>query len=181
MKTKLLLTALLSAGLGLPVASGAIVSGQQNQLSNTTSARQSRQQADRQSRLDYLLAPIKSAADLTRYLSSHASGTSPLDSLSPAARQRFLSSLVFTDRGLASFDYQDLVKELTPTEIYRVLSLFGAQQLVGEFTHAKVRTEADRLLLARQPYLKCLKGWYCESHGTCAKGTPDVCCNLNTC
>lgn len=70
-------------------------------------------------------SPILSAQELDAYLRTTPS--SPLDRLPAAARQRFLASLVFTEAGLASYQYSDL-QTLSPTEVYRILSLFGAER-----------------------------------------------------
>src|SRR5678816_3882223 len=62
---------------------------------------------------------IKSAADLEVYLQTAVN--SPLDRLSPAAKQRFISSLTFTKYGLASYDHSDL-NALSPTDAAQILA-----------------------------------------------------------
>ncbi|HYC88278.1 MAG TPA: hypothetical protein VEO54_03635 [Thermoanaerobaculia bacterium] len=55
--------------------------------------------------LAYLLAPIKTKEDLDRYLTGlrqNPEAQSPLNALSPAARDRFLNSLVFVESGSAA-------------------------------------------------------------------------------
>jgi hypothetical protein len=64
---------------------------------------------------------IKSAAELETYLQTATS--SPLDRLSPAAKQRFLSSLMFTRYGLASYDHSDL-NALSATDAAEIRALF---------------------------------------------------------
>jgi hypothetical protein len=64
---------------------------------------------------------IKSAAELEVYLKTAVN--SPLDRLSPAAKQRFISSLTFTKHGLASYDHSDL-NALSPEDAAKILSLF---------------------------------------------------------
>ncbi|MBD5656346.1 MAG: hypothetical protein IAI50_14370, partial [Candidatus Eremiobacteraeota bacterium] len=71
---------------------------------------------------------IKSAAALNAYLRTTAKAGSALDRLSPDARARFLASLMFNNNGLTGFATGDLRDELSTTEIYQILSLFGAQQ-----------------------------------------------------
>lgn len=93
------------------------------------------------------LAPIQSAADLQQYQVDHARIGSPLDRLSPSAKQRFLSSLTFSDKGLASFSYADLQDELTPSQIYQVLTLFGVQRTASFARHARIETDTDRMIL----------------------------------
>jgi hypothetical protein len=70
-------------------------------------------------------AAIKSAADLDRYLKASTSSLSPLDRLTPGARERFLMSLQFGSKGLVGFDSTDLADELTQDQIRDVLALFG--------------------------------------------------------
>jgi hypothetical protein len=71
------------------------------------------------------VAQIRSAKDLENYLQTVRN--SPLDYMSPAAKQRFVSSLVFTARGLASFRYTDL-QDLSATQVYQILALFGTER-----------------------------------------------------
>lgn len=92
--------------------------------------------------IDFEMALIKSQADLSAYLRS-AGRDSPLMALSPGARERFLDSLTFNEKGLVGYKYEELARELTASQAYRVLALFGAQRttyLVG----AKVDSPADR-------------------------------------
>jgi hypothetical protein len=64
---------------------------------------------------------IRSADELQVHLQAAAS--SPLDRLAPAARQHFIDSLVFTELGLASWDYSDL-RTLPAADEARILGLF---------------------------------------------------------
>lgn len=66
---------------------------------------------------------IRSASDLERHLKSVSD--SPLNLLPPAAKQRFIASLVFTSRGLASYEYVDL-KALPAEHAAKILGLFHA-------------------------------------------------------
>lgn len=94
-----------------------------------------------------LAAPIKSRADLTAHMSSTESGKSPIELLSKAAKEQFLASLTFNKLGLTSFNFGVLERELTPTQIFQVLSLFGVQDLTGSFKQARVVTKADQQIL----------------------------------
>jgi len=92
--------------------------------------------------IDIEMAPIRSSADLVTYLRS-AGADSPLMSLSPGARERFLGSLKFNENGLVGYKYEELARELTASQAYRVLALFGAQRttyLLG----ARVESPVDR-------------------------------------
>jgi hypothetical protein len=97
--------------------------------------------------LDFAMAQIKSENDLQNYLQTQGFSQSPLDALSPPARQRFLTSLQFNERGLTSFEYRDLEEELSASQIYRILSLFGAQHDAAIMKHARVVSPVDQQIL----------------------------------
>lgn len=71
---------------------------------------------------------ITSARQLETYLRNTPPTASPLNLLTPGARQRFLASLTFGERGLSGLALDDLGYDLTPAEAADVLALFGAQQ-----------------------------------------------------
>lgn len=72
-------------------------------------------------------APIRSRADLDAHLSDHAAD-SPLNALSPGARERFLYSLKFDPRaGLIAASGVDVADELTEEQIRAVFELFGPE------------------------------------------------------
>lgn len=114
-------------------------------MSLTTAALAKQRQM--QNRLDFLLAPIKSRDDLAQYLATTPKAQSPLELLSPGAKQRLLASLFFNENGLVSYDYTDLVNELSASQIYRVLGLFGVQRTTGLLKDIRVSSEADRLIV----------------------------------
>lgn len=87
--------------------------------------------------LDYMMAPIHSKEQLTEYLTQTAHTGSPLDALPPDARQRFLSSLVFSHGTVGSFDYADL-QRLNVVQVYEILALFGAQDATRLITGSKI-------------------------------------------
>jgi len=97
-----------------------------------------------QKQLAWALAPITTLNTLERISDKN----SPLDLLSPAAKERFIESVVFRKGGLGGFYYGDLEAELTPTQIHKILSMFGAQHAVGQFNNARIETQADVLLLS---------------------------------
>ncbi|MET0506388.1 MAG: hypothetical protein ABWZ85_13765 [Luteibacter sp.] len=102
-----------------------------------------------QGAIDEARAPIKSEADLQKYLVSEQA-TSPMNRLSPAAKAKFLSSLRFGDKALGSYNYEALESELTASQIYDILSLFGAQATTQLIPGAIVRTETDSLIMKPQ-------------------------------
>lgn len=69
--------------------------------------------------------PIRSQAQLDAYLKTHV--RTPIDLLSPGARERFLLSLHFGDGGLNGIDRSELADELTQNQIQDVMILFGPQ------------------------------------------------------
>lgn len=82
-----------------------------------------------QREIELAVAPIRSRVDLRRHL--RITSDSPINRLPMPTRQIFLSKLVFTKKGLGSFPYIELSQNLTVTEAYRILSLFGEQRSVG--------------------------------------------------
>lgn len=128
----------------------------------------------------YELAPVKSKADLD-FISAKPSA---LDLLSSDAKQRFIESIKFGDKGLAGFYYADLENELSFTQIYEILSLFGATHLISKFSNAHIETSADTLLKAKSINEKKSPGllgptdhggYRCESRATCVRSSLHIC------
>lgn len=92
-------------------------------------------------KMDWLLAPIHSRADLAGYLKATATSGSPLDVLPPAARQRFLASVRFGPHGAGTFNFSELQYLSTP-QVYRILSLFGLQGEALTVTNGRIRTDS---------------------------------------
>ncbi|WNH43206.1 MULTISPECIES: hypothetical protein [Xanthomonas] len=78
--------------------------------------------------------PIRSTAQLATYLRAHAGQATPLDALTPGARERFLDGLVFGRDGLGGFDTQDL-PQLTREQGRALLALFGAERYAERLPH----------------------------------------------
>ncbi|WP_295929893.1 hypothetical protein [uncultured Xanthomonas sp.] len=78
--------------------------------------------------------PIRSSAQLAAYLRAHAGQRTPLDALTPGARERFLDGLVFGRNGLGGFDTQDL-PQLTRTQGRALLALFGVERYAESLPH----------------------------------------------
>jgi hypothetical protein len=96
-----------------------------------------------------MMGIIRSKYELDRYLAATAGSWSPLDYLSPAARRKFLSSIRYNATGITGFHYDGLQRELTVTQAYQVLALFGAQQDVAIIPHLRIATNEDRQTLSR--------------------------------
>ena len=97
--------------------------------------------------IDMEMAPIRSDIDLATYLRT-AGNDSPLMALSPGARERFLATLTFNENGLVGYKYEELARELTASQAYRVLALFGAQR-TAYMLGARVDSPADRAITQR--------------------------------
>lgn len=103
-----------------------------------------------QFKLNRMVAPIHSRDDLVDHLAMAAHDGSPLDQLSAEGKATFLSSLKFGDQGLGSFNSAVLERELTPTQAYAVLALFGFQDAIAtlDFQH-QGNTKLDAFLRAQ--------------------------------
>jgi hypothetical protein len=133
--------------------------------------------------LAYQLAPVKSMDELKEYLKTAAPQQSPLNNLSQGPKERFLKSLVFTERGLASFDYRDLNNELGASEIYQLLSIFGVQRTTFSIPDLRADTTADEYVIM----LSCPggdmstglcgdhEGYWCSSPSTCTELGGNIC------
>ena len=146
-----------------------------------------------QKKIAWAMAPIKTKRALKRL----ARRDSLLDLLTPSSKKRFIKSIVFRKDGLGGFDYRDLEEELTPTQIYKILSLFGVQHTIRYMKKARIETQTDVLLLSNPiPALKRNNslissppvtimqpiggfadhiGYHCESRATCAQDNSKVC------
>ena len=100
--------------------------------------------------LNFELAPIKGSADLAIYLNENRNKSTPLDRLSKLGKKQFLESIVFTARGVGSFDAGPLRDELTPTETHAILSLFGLQHKTHVVKNRRIASKADNMLLSPQ-------------------------------
>lgn len=147
---------LVAATLSSPVAMAVPSSTTQAMMnSNSSSATRAELAAALAWRykMDRELAPIQSRKELTAYLHLTAHSGSPLDAFPPRARARFLSSLVFTSAGLASYQYVDL-QYLAPAQIYSILALFGAQRDTPMIAGAQsVNAESTQSETAARPRL----------------------------
>lgn len=144
--------------------------------------------AERQRELAFLLAPIQTKEDLDRYvaeLRQNPNARSPLNLLSPAARERFLNSLVFTEQGLGGYYFGDLQAQLTVSQVYRLLSLFGAQHTTPLVRGARVESRADQLIIEQfaapagdyeyQLPPADYENYECVSRATCGPRTAYIC------
>lgn len=143
--------------------------------------------------LQFLAAPIKSKHDLNQHvvLLKRKNLHSPLRYLSNSSLKRFVASISFNEKGITGYRYDDLEKELTLSQAYEVLSLFGQQYNLGHLTNAKVSTELDsdiRKFIAKKreqensAAAKCSgsgskdrSGYWCSSRATCSNRVGSIC------
>lgn len=92
-------------------------------------------------------APIQSLHDLQAHI--YSSDESPLNHLPQAARIEFESSLSFSKNGLGSFRYDVLEEILSYSQIYKILSLFGMQEITFSLQNAKAENDLDKVLRAK--------------------------------
>jgi hypothetical protein len=118
---------------------------------------------------------ITSKSALDAYMQSPAFASSPLQALPNAARDHFLSSLSFNEKGVTGFNYSDLHSDLTVTQVYQILRLFGAQAdtaLVG----GQSRTAQDRALLSETGIPNTdHPGYECVSRANCYPAANFIC------
>jgi hypothetical protein len=90
--------------------------------------------------------PVKSAAQLERHLKEKSGAQTPLAKLSAAAKSRFIESLTFNHKGLTGLYYLDLKAELSFTDVYSVLALFGQQHLTKHIADMPRKTSLEEEL-----------------------------------
>jgi hypothetical protein len=112
-------------------------------------------------------AGLRTRAELDAYLAANA-GRTPIDALSPGARERFLHALQFSDRGLVSMDPNDLSDELEDAQIRAVMGLFGAEVLAHAPSSRLAETRSlERRVVARDgmgPAERKYTDWYKAMH-----------------
>ncbi|MDG6348954.1 hypothetical protein QAA18_09420 [Luteimonas sp. 8-5] len=137
------------------------------------------QRADAELRrvLSYELADVKSRDDLAAHLRT-AGAASPLNALSTGARERFLDSLVFNDKGLVEYRFDDLQSELSVAEAYRILGLFGAAESASFLREMHPRNAVDAGIQSFM-HVEDHEGGRCISPGTCEMLHPHYICTSN--
>lgn len=117
---------------------------------------------------------IMSAKELDTYLQT--TPNSPLDRLPAAAKQRFIASLVFNENGLAGYQYSDL-QALSPTEVYQILSLFGAEHTSSLVTRGSTAGTSGNLAkpTTQQNAPTDYMDYYCAGRATCDPRLGSIC------
>lgn len=84
---------------------------------------------------------------MKNYLATTPIENTPLGVLPEIEREIFINSLVFTRRGLASFDYSVFSYGPTATEVYNILALFGSQSTTPFLPGLTIASEADNSIM----------------------------------
>lgn len=150
---------------------------------NNIAKEQLRKNAQLQRALDRELAPVKSLQDFykTELLSSR--GMVAFKKLRPQEQADFISGLVFTSQGLASYNYRVVEDSLSVSEAYDLLGLFGVQYTIKHLKGLKVKNAVDLLIQQREMTVSACcdeneeshKGYRCESPGTCGMSQTHIC------
>lgn len=122
----------------------------------------------------YRTAEIRSREDLSEHL-RRMGDRSPLAALPRDARIRFLDSLAFNDNGLTQYRFDVLVDNLTASQGYRILRLFGAEGTGSFLGNARIESEADAAIATFQ-LLDDHERAKCVSPHNCQKGWVDFIC-----
>jgi len=126
-------------------------------------------------RIDMNLAAVKSHSDLNALLQSKDGRVAVLQRLTPRDRKAFLSSLKFNERGLTEFDIA-VLRSLSPSDVYKVLGLFGLQGGSGKISESLGETDTDTLI-DTLPKMQAgfLLDFRCADRGTCSFETSKAC------
>ena len=140
--------------------------------------------------LSFLVAPIKTQRDLDQHVLSlrKEDVDSPLRYLPRNSRGKFVSSITFNEKGITGYNYDILERELTLSQVYEVLALFGQQYNIGHMKAASIKTDLDmeisRLIQLEADSNKGLmnqcgssdhKGYACTARATCSSSYTKIC------
>ncbi|MCI2245672.1 hypothetical protein L3067_13770 [Xanthomonas sp. PPL568] len=128
-------------------------------------------------------AQIHSASGLSTYLAKNEPSDSPLNHLSPAARKRFLESLKFNENGVTSFYYADIESQLTSSQAYALLSLFGLQSTLQFMPKLRTTTDGDKEIMRAFgsgstpgiPTPEDHNDYWCSGRATCSRNIGSIC------
>ncbi|MDQ6942455.1 MAG: hypothetical protein M3169_08085 [Candidatus Eremiobacteraeota bacterium] len=92
-----------------------------------------------------------------------------------------MSSITFGKKGISGFRYADLQSELTASQVYDVLRVFGVQKDLAIVPNVRVDTPADERVMRAFPFTaKPIDGgdyrdYRCASRATCSQSPGDIC------
>ncbi|WP_244220723.1 hypothetical protein [Xanthomonas vasicola] len=98
-----------------------------------------------QEEVDLATARIRSSKQFEAYLA--ATPSSVAFKLPPSVLNNFRRSMVFTERGLASFSYDRLTDYLNTKELYELLSMFGVQRTISSIPGIFAKNEIERKII----------------------------------
>ncbi len=126
-------------------------------------------------------APIHTQEQLDAEL-MRGSAHSPLNALSPTARDRFIRSLRFNEAGLTTFNIDPIVEELNASDARTLLSLFGVERVLPHLAGLRVESDADERVmeaLARpipgNPVLEDHPRYQCVGRANCMDSPSFIC------
>ncbi len=126
-------------------------------------------------------APINSQLALSTYLASPAAQRSPLNLLAASSKARFLDSLKFNETGVTSFYYADIERELSASQAYELLKLFGLTNTIGPMKGLRIDNAKDRSVMSAygSPVTTQLMDdhqfYWCSSRATCSSMSGSWC------
>ncbi len=126
-------------------------------------------------------APIHSAVQLAAFLADTRSAKSPINALSPAAKSRFVNSLRFNETGVTSFYYADIEAELSSSQAYDLLSMFGLQSTLSVMPKLRVSTPEDSQIMSAfgdaTPFriMADHENYWCSGRATCSRDVGSIC------
>lgn len=121
-------------------------------------------------------APINSVVRLQEHL-QNLSQDSPLRAFSVPSRQRFVQSLRFNESGVTSMRHQEIVEELSYSEAYRVLALFGVTRILTKLPLLRSENADDERIRASKspPFHEDHYRYACTGPHTCSTSSQDIC------
>lgn len=99
-----------------------------------------------------------------------------LERLPDAARETFIESLTFNERGLSGYNFRVLLDYLSETEVNDLMTLFGFNN-VGTHLLGHNTTMSGEAVRPGEP--PGFSGYHCLSPGTCARTDADMICTAN--
>lgn len=118
--------------------------------------------------------------DALQHFLQDTSDFNPLARLSPHARARLVETLLVDAQGrITSLYVEDIRRELTPVEAYKVLALFGAQDLADRVNNGRTPSATDSAVMIGVRPSAWLERHYCNG-GYCTYN-PNLACNSSSC
>jgi len=110
------------------------------------------------------------------------SAHSPLNALSPTARDRFIRSLRFNEAGLTTFNVDPILEELNASDARTLLSLFGVERVLPHLVGLRVESDADERVMEAlvrpipgSPVLEDHPGYSCVGRANCMESRSFIC------